>query len=286
MASCLIAIDKLPGVHPIGIGEVVCRIVGKAVLSVIRDDILEVTGIDQLCAGQLGGCEGAVHAVRSMFQSVECEAVLFADATNAFNSLNRNLALLNVQNLCLSLATILINCYRLEVPLSIDGEILFSSEGTTQGDPLAMVMYAVGILPLIRHLNQLTADDAAAIGQLQHLHQWWDELVSAGSDFGYFANPSKSWLLIKPSVLDTAKSIFADTSINITSDGCRYLGSPIGSEEFTHNYISSTVTEWVNQLDRLTSIAQTQAMFTRKHFGQKWQLSFADVPFVYMKTTK
>ena len=213
LASHLIDIDKLPGVCPIGIGEVVCRIFGKAVLSVIRDDILEVTGIDQLCAGQPGSCEGAVHAVRSMFLSVECEAVLFADATDAFNSLNRNLALLNIQNLCPSLATILINCYRLEVPLSIDGEILFSSEGTTQGDPLAMVMYAVGILPLIRRLNQLTvsqvlyADDAAAIGQLQHLHQWWDELVFAGSDFGYFANPSKSWLLVKPTVLDTAKSL-------------------------------------------------------------------------------
>lgn len=87
LASRLIAIDKLPGVRLIGIGEVFRRIVGKAVLSVIKDDILEVTAIDQLCAGQPGGCKGAVHAVRSMFQSVECEAVLFADATNAFNSL-------------------------------------------------------------------------------------------------------------------------------------------------------------------------------------------------------
>ena len=52
LASRLIAIDKLPGVHPIGIGEVVRRIVGKAVLSVVRDDILEVAGTDQLCAGQ------------------------------------------------------------------------------------------------------------------------------------------------------------------------------------------------------------------------------------------
>lgn len=127
-----------------------------------------------------------------------------------------------------------------------------------------MVIYSVGILPLIRCLNQLTvsqvsyADDAAAIGQLQHLRQWCNELVSTGSDFGHFANPSKSWLLVKPTVLDTAKSLFADTSTNITSDGCRYLGSPIGSKEFTLNFISNTVTEWINQLDRLTSIAQTQ----------------------------
>lgn len=148
LASRLIAIDKLPGVRLIGIGEVVRRIVGKAVLSVVRDDILEVAGTDQLCAGQPGGCEGAVHAVRSMFQSVECEAVFFVDASNAFNSLNRRLALLNIQKICPPLATVLINCYRLDVPLSIDGEILYSTEGTTQGDPLAMVMYAIGILPL------------------------------------------------------------------------------------------------------------------------------------------
>ena len=230
----------------------------------VQDDILEVAGIDQLCARQPGGCEGAVHAVRSMFQSVECEAVLFVDASNAFNSLNRKLALVNIQKICPPLATILINCYRLEVPLSIDGEILYSAEGTTQGDPSAMVMYAIAILPLIRHLNTYSvsqvwyADDAAALGKLQHLHQWWKELMSAGNDYGYFANPSKSWLLVKPSLLVTAKSLFTDTNINITSNGCRYLGSPIGSDEFVSGYILNTISEWVNQLEKLSTIAKTQ----------------------------
>ena len=264
LASRLIAIDKLPGVRPIGIGEVVRRIVGKAVLSILRDDILEATGTDQLCAGQPGGCEGAVHAVRNIFDSVECEAVLFVDASNAFNSLNRNLALINIKILCPSLSTILINCYRLEVPLSIDGEIMFSAEGTTQGDPLAMAMYAIGILPLIRLLNKYTvsqvwyADDAAALGQLKELHKWWVELVSAGLDFGYFVNPSKSWLLVKPSVLDRARLVFGDTSINLTTTGYKYLGSPIGSIEFVHDCICTTVNEWVIQLESLSSIAQTQ----------------------------
>uniref|UniRef100_A0A1X7TIP9 Reverse transcriptase domain-containing protein n=1 Tax=Amphimedon queenslandica TaxID=400682 RepID=A0A1X7TIP9_AMPQE len=90
LAGRLIAIDKLPGVRPIGIGEVVRRIIGKAVLSVVGRDILEVTGSDQLCAGQPGGCEAAVHAVRSIFDSMQCEAVLLVDASNAFNALNRN----------------------------------------------------------------------------------------------------------------------------------------------------------------------------------------------------
>ena len=76
--------------------------------------------------------------------------------------------------------------------------------------------------------------------------------MSAGNDYGYFANPSKSWLLVKPSLLATAKSLFADTNINITSNGCRYLGSPIGSDEFVNEYIINTVSEYYQPLLRLS----------------------------------
>ena len=41
--------------------------------------------------------------------STKCEAVLLIDANNAFNSLNREAALHNIQILCPSFATILIN---------------------------------------------------------------------------------------------------------------------------------------------------------------------------------
>ena len=63
LASRLIALDKLPGVRPIGVGEVVRRLMGRIVLNVVGQDVLEVTGCDQLCAGLPGGCEAAVHSV-------------------------------------------------------------------------------------------------------------------------------------------------------------------------------------------------------------------------------
>jgi hypothetical protein len=63
MASRLIAIDKQPGVRQIGMGEFVRRIIGKAVLKTIGQDILDIAGTDQLCIGRSGGCEAAVHAV-------------------------------------------------------------------------------------------------------------------------------------------------------------------------------------------------------------------------------
>ena len=114
---------------------------------------------------------------------MQCEAVLLVDASNAFNALNRNVALLNILNTCPSIATILINCYRSNIPLFIDNNILYSSEGTTQGDPLAMAMYALGVLPLIHYLNKFSvrqiwyADDAAALGSINDLRQWWDDLL-------------------------------------------------------------------------------------------------------------
>ena len=43
----------------------------------------------QLCAGQESGCEAAVHVMQKLFNSPEVEAVFLVDATNAFNSINR-----------------------------------------------------------------------------------------------------------------------------------------------------------------------------------------------------
>ena len=61
LACCLIALDKCPGVRPIGIGDTSRRIIAKAILTIIQPDIQEVAGI---CAGQKAGVESAAHAAR------------------------------------------------------------------------------------------------------------------------------------------------------------------------------------------------------------------------------
>ena len=156
------------------------------------------TGPLQVCAGHLAGCEAAVHAMRQVFESAETEAVLLVDASNAFNSLNRQAALRNVHRHCPSISKVLINTYREDVQLFIDGETLLSQEGTTQGDPLAMAMYAIAIIPLIHQLvDEETkqvwfADDAKAGGNLDSLKAWWDRIVDLGPDYGYYPNASKT----------------------------------------------------------------------------------------------
>ena len=118
-------------------------------------------------------------------------------------SLNREVALRNIQHLCPSLSVVLINTYREDIDLFVDGATLLSTEGTTQGDPLAMAMYGIGILPLIKKLQTCDvtqtwyADDAAAAGSTANIRCWWDMITKAGPMFGYYPNASKTHLIVK-----------------------------------------------------------------------------------------
>ena len=78
----------------------------------------------------------AVHAVRASFLRDDTEAILLVDASNAFNSLNRIVALHNIHQLSPSFVPILINTYRSAATLYIAGDTLLSEEATTQGIPL------------------------------------------------------------------------------------------------------------------------------------------------------
>ena len=110
--SRLIPLDKMPGIRPIGISEVLRRLIGKAALSVLKPYIREVAGNKQLSAGHEAGCEAAIHAIRKMFTDHECEGLLLVDAENAFNELNRQTALRNIQVLCPGFSKICTNFYR------------------------------------------------------------------------------------------------------------------------------------------------------------------------------
>ena len=111
VACQLIALDKCPAIRPIGIGEVARRIIGKTIVRTINE-IQEATDPLQTCAGHLSGCEAAVHAMHQVFVDDDAEGVILVDATNAFNCLNRQTALLNIKHLCPTLSKVLTNTYR------------------------------------------------------------------------------------------------------------------------------------------------------------------------------
>ena len=77
MACRLMALNKNPGVRPIGICETVRRIISNAILSVTKGDIQDAVGTTQLCAGQIAGIEAGIHSVRDLFNKLRKPRVSF-----------------------------------------------------------------------------------------------------------------------------------------------------------------------------------------------------------------
>ena len=87
----LIALDKCPGVRPIGIGECLRRIICKRAAEFTKIDLEETCSTDQLACWLKAGVEGAIHALSDAFDDNKEDGcgMLLMDASNAFNSLNR-----------------------------------------------------------------------------------------------------------------------------------------------------------------------------------------------------
>ena len=284
VASRLIALDKQPGVRPIGIGETLRRLLSKTVCIATRQDIEEMCEISQLSAGIRAGIEGAIHAINDIFNEHGDEGwgVLMVDASNAFNSVNRIAALLNSRILWPRCSRFIFNTYRGWAPLVMTNSntLLYSKEGVTQGDPLSMFIYAVGTLPLIRSLHHPErriqvwyADDASAGAALEELKEWLSDLMRLGPSYGYYPEPKKSVLVVSSKFLADAHRIFDGVGVNIKTSH-RFLGGVIGDRAGCESFVKDHIQDWMFQVDRLTTVAKTQpqvayAAFT-KSLQNKW----------------
>ena len=299
-SSRLIALDKNPGVRPIGVNEIMRRISSKAVLSTIGIDIQNACGPTQTCTGLRSGVEAAIHAVRKSFDEVSTEAMLIVDAENAFNSVNREAALNNVQSICPSFYRFLHNMYQEPAKLLIAGapnkQHIWSEEGTTQGDGCGMPMYSCSVKPLMDELSHtLTeddilqalqawfADDSACVGKLVALRRWWDILFISGPKYGYFPKPPKCHIIVKTTdMLLRAQELFEGTGINITCEGERHLGAVVGSPDFKREFVTTKVTNWVKDVEALTKISEEepQAAYAGfcKGLQHRWTFTQRTIP--------
>ena len=265
-ACRLIPLAKNPtGIRPIGVSEVLRRIIGKSISRSTSQYIKDASGPLQTCAGHGAGAEAAVHAMRELFSLEGTDGILLIDASNAFNCLNRRVALHNVQITCPAISTYIINTYRQFSTLYVaGGKKLLSMEGTTQGDPLAMAWYSLSTVVLIDSLRAhepsvsqvWLADDATAAGKISSLKEWYDHLIKEGKKIGYLVNRSKSWLIVKDEEMKRKALKEFGTSVNVTTEGQRHLGAVIGSSNYKEIYCSTKVTKWQEELMILNEVAE------------------------------
>ena len=203
-------------------------------------------------------------------------------------NLNRQVALRNISVLCPAIGAIVVNTCRTAAELHVGGEILLSKKGTTQGDPLAMAMYAPATLPPIERTatpgarQVWYADDAISGGKLLGLPKWWDQLCTQGPDFGYDVNAPKSWLIVKPLMVSSASEVFDDTGVQITTEGNCHFGAALGTPSFVEAYVKQKVEKWIGEVEKLSSIAATEphmAYFAFTHgLVSRWSYLASTIP--------
>ena len=64
MSGRLIALDKIPGIRPVGIGETWRRMLDKCLLRVSGQKAKAACETEQIAGGVEAGIEGAIHAAR------------------------------------------------------------------------------------------------------------------------------------------------------------------------------------------------------------------------------
>ena len=108
--------------------------------------------------------------LRSQYENLENEVALLIDAKNAFNCLNRNLAIENITRICPALSFVVQHSYSAPSDLYVKGKTLQSLGGATRGERIAMNMFGAAT-PMLRfvqntHVSQKRyADDGSAVGR-------------------------------------------------------------------------------------------------------------------------
>ena len=171
----------------------------------------------------MSGSEAAVHEARTLFEDNETDCILLVDAENAFNNLNRQVALHNIQVLCPIVAKFAINLYRgANSPFTGNNE-LSGEEGVTQGDPFSMIFYGLSVIPLIyshgiKCRTAWFADNSRGGGKLFGVNAWLNFLSAEGPAHGYCPKAEKTYLIVKESLVNEAKTMFAGSGAKITSE--------------------------------------------------------------------
>ena len=62
-------------------------------------------------------------------------------------------------------------------------------------------------------------------------------------------------MLVKPQFYNDTQAIFQGTGIQISTDGCEYLGGAIGTDAFVRKSVEEKIALWKEEIECLTNIA-------------------------------
>ena len=160
------------------------------------------------------------------------------------------------------------NCYRHWATLVVrdtgdgSGHFLHRKEGVTQGDPLTMIAYGIGVLPLIRELQGAHpcvtqpwyADEAGAGGKFSHILEHLRYLQARGPARDYYPEPTKIILVVAPGNIARVEEFFQWMGIRMVTVH-RYLGGVKGDKETEERWLGNKILGWVESVETLSRVS-------------------------------
>lgn len=183
----------------------------------------------------------------------DLHGTLLGDAMNGFNKLSRKAMLWASQHRWPIGSRFSFNCYWLSAILVVwksDGtyEFILSEEGVTQGNPLAMILYGLALIPLVEQLQKafpdvilpFYADDAGMSGQVSCIAAAMKLLDVLGPAQGYYPEASKIIFVAKPEDMAWSKEVLLEFNYKYT-DRNQYIDEFIGSTEKIDEWLTPQI---------------------------------------------
>ena len=218
----------------------------------------------QLGVGVPKAAEIISHAVQAWAESARSdESLILVDFTNAYNTLDRQKMLEAISAEAPSFLPYANYCYGEATPLRGRNFLLWSAEGTQQGDCCGPIFFSVTLQQLIHQCcpssleawNRWFLDDGSLCGQTAAVEEMFSNLVRKSPEIGLKVNLSKciQW--------GPTPSPSALASCVPWDSGVKVLGVPIGPPGFVQDHSRKVITKLQGCLDRLKLMGCTFSAF-------------------------
>ena len=261
---------KKGGIRPIAVGNLLRRLASKCVASAVADKARAHLSPHQLGVGVQNGCEAIVHATRETLETDGTKFVLQADFKNAFNTASRRIALQEIATHFPEILAWCITCYGNSSLLLFSDAQILSSSGFQQGDPLAALLFALVLHPVVLSINEEVPslnlnvwylDDGTLVGDPEQLLQAVEILEREGPARGLTlstrttapSDPKTTVWSPLTSCPDEDPLILNKGVLKVDTPGIILLGAPIGS----HAFVASALQSKLEKITQITSLLPT-----------------------------
>jgi hypothetical protein len=274
-ASLTALSKKSGGIRPIAVGCIYRRLVSKIGVIFMSDRFAKYFSPIQVGFGVKNGAEAGAHSARRFFNHPHATTTAFLkiDYKNAFNMVDRTVLLDFVHEKAPELYLYLEQCYRSSSILSWNSNIISSSRGIQQGDPLGPALFCLAIHPLISELrssfNLWYLDDGTLGGEPVEVLKDFHHIIESCHKIGLELNFDKcEFTLLGPeadnNVIANDFRLSAPGIKDILSNKAELLGAPLTLES-AEILFRKKITSFQTMINRLNTIPSHVAYYLLKH---------------------